>query len=114
MGGQILNRSLYRNLVSTLANMYNRALLGLSIRDISSGYKCYRREVIEALDFDRFLSTGYSIGAETLYKIKKKEFTMKEIAITFKNREAGVSKCGLGEMIDYLIKIFLLKLKEWR
>ncbi len=112
IGGRILNRSLYRNIISTLANIYNRAILGLSVRDVSSGYKCYRRNVIEALDFDHFLSEGYSIGAETLYRIKEKGFTMKEIAITFKNREYGVSKCGIEVMADYLIKIFLIRLKD--
>ncbi len=111
VGGRILNRSLYRNLISTLANIYNRTILGLSIRDVSSGYKCYRREVIEALDFDEFLSTGYSIGAETLYRVKRLGFTMKEIAITFKNREIGVSKVGIKEMADYLLKVILIRVK---
>ena len=110
VGGRILNRSIYRNAISTLANIYNRVLLGLSVRDVSSGYKCYRREVIEALDFDDFLSTGYSIGAETLYRVKKTGFKMKEIAITFKNREVGVSKVGIREMSDYLLKILFIRL----
>ncbi len=111
VGGRILNRSLYRNMISTLANFYNRTILGLQVRDVSSGFKLYKREVIEALDFSEFASTGYSIGAETLYRIKKQGFSMKEVAITFRNREVGSSKMNWKIMLDYLVKIIQIRVK---
>jgi len=111
VGGHIINRDIYRNVISKLANIYNRTILGLSIRDVSSGFKCYKREVIEALPFDKFLSKGYSIGAETLYRVKKLGFSMKEIPIIFKNREVGESKLTAKIMSDYMFKVLLIRLK---
>jgi dolichol-phosphate mannosyltransferase len=111
VGGRILNRDLFRNIVSSIANIYNRSVLGLSVRDVSSGFKCYRREVMESLDFDKFLSDGYSIGAETIYRINNLGFKMKEVPIVFKNRELGESKLTAKIMSDYFIKVLLIRLR---
>ncbi len=111
VGGRIVDRGIYRNILSTFANIFNRTMLGLDVRDVSSGYKCYRRKVMESLNFDEFLSKGYSIGAETLYKIKKQGFTMKEIAIVFRNRKYGKSKLTTKILSDYMLKVLLIRLR---
>ena len=107
--GFMANRSWFRNFLSNFANVYNRFFLGLNIRDISGGFKCYRREVMASLDLDRFVSTGYTIGAETLYRISKKGFRICEIPIIFKDRVYGISKCTPKVMLNYLYKIIQIR-----
>lgn len=111
VGGRILDRSIYRNIISSVANVYNRIFLGLHVRDVSSGFKCYRREVIKALDFPSFVSRGYSIGAETLFRVARLGFTMEEIPITFRNRKFGASKCDTKEKVDYVVRIMQIRLR---
>jgi len=111
--GRIEKRSFVRNVVSFFANIYIRAMLGMKIRDMSSGYKCYRKEVLESIDFSKIKSKGYSIGAEMLYIIKKKGFTLYEIPIVFRNRRAGKSKAGIGETLRYLWTILIIRLRSW-
>ncbi|MBI5300434.1 MAG: polyprenol monophosphomannose synthase [Deltaproteobacteria bacterium] len=108
-GGVIENRSWFRNRLSDVINFFNRWFLGLKIRDISGGYKCYRREVLASLNFDRFVSTGYSIGAELLYRISKNKFKMVEIPIHFHNRIHGYSKCDLRQMVNYGFKLVQIR-----
>lgn len=112
-GGTIENRNWFRNCLSDVINFFNRLLLGSKVKDISGGYKCYRREVLAALDFDRFVSTDYSIGAELLYKISKKKFRIMEIPIHFHNRIYGRSKCGIRQMINYGWKLIQIRFFSW-
>ncbi|OGQ05316.1 MAG: hypothetical protein A2W61_06500 [Deltaproteobacteria bacterium RIFCSPLOWO2_01_44_7] len=107
--GRIVYRSWFRNFLSDFANIYNRTLLGLKIRDVSGGFKCYRRKVLASLDLNRFISTGYTIGAETLYRISKKGFKIKEIPIIFRDRTYGASKCTFKVMLNYAYKIWQIR-----
>ena len=90
-----------RRVISNGANMFTRLLLGWHTRDWCGGYKCYRKEALGSLDFDRFYSTGYSIGMETLYRLKKKGFTFVEIPIEFTDTRTGESKFSVSEIIGY-------------
>ena len=107
--GNIEDRSFFRNFISLIVNSYNKIMLNIPIRDISGGFKCYKKEVLESVDLDSFKSTGYTIGAETLYKIKKKGYVIKEIPIIFKNRERGKSKCDYRQILGYPIKILQIR-----
>lgn len=113
-GGNIASRSVWRNFVSRVANFYNHLFLGVwGIQDTASGFKCSRREVLEKIKLDKFVSTGYSIGIEQLYRTAKKGFKIKEIPIIFSDRNAGKSKMGLGSMVDYMITVFKIRFAPW-
>ena len=90
-GGSMGSRNFYRMCVTTGASLYARLMLGWGIKEWHSGYKCYRKKVLASLDFDKFLSQGYSIGMETVYRAVKKGYTIKEIPIIFRERTQGRS-----------------------
>ncbi len=96
-GSKIGPRSAIRKVTSWGAGLYTRTVLGLNIRDWSSGYKCYHKRALAGLDFDSIHSKGYSIGMETLYMLAKSAYTYKEIPITFPDRVHGESKYSSKE-----------------
>ena len=114
-GGGITDRGRWRNMTSDIANFYNQFFLGLhSIKDTSGGYKCYKKKVLEAVNLDTFVSSGYSIGAEMLYRANKKGFKMKEIPIVFHNRVVGKSKAGISEYFKYIWTVFIIYLGNYQ
>lgn len=113
-GGGVLGWPLSRKVISTCSNMVYRLILGTKIHDLSGGYKCYKKEVIESLEFDEFYSRGYSIGVETLFRCYKKGFTFLEIPIIFQNRAKGKSKFRWKEAIDALGVVTRLVMKYGR
>jgi dolichol-phosphate mannosyltransferase len=96
-GGKQIERSFYRELVSVGSNLVYRLILGTAVRDISGGFKCYRRQALTALDWDRFFSHGYSIGMETVFRQERMGLRIVEIPITFADRRFGLSKFRLRE-----------------
>jgi dolichol-phosphate mannosyltransferase len=91
-GVTVVNWPLTRLILSYGANLYTRIITGLPIKDATGGYKCFRRQVLAALDFDRVKSDGYGFQIEINYKAWRKKFRIKEIPILFVDRRAGVSK----------------------
>lgn len=90
-GGGEVNRSILRRFISHLSNIYLRKLLGIKIRDCTSGFRCYRSEVLKEIDLDSLISKGPAIVSEILYKIHLKKFRIKEIPIVYRERERGKS-----------------------
>ena len=88
-GGKTLNWDKKRKLVSYFGNIYARIILGVPIRDLTTGYKCYRREIIEYINTKNITSIGYVFQIETSYIVHKKGFKIKEIHITFTERRLG-------------------------
>ncbi|MFC1786444.1 polyprenol monophosphomannose synthase [Halobacteriota archaeon] len=109
-GGNSINCHFKNILLSHISNIYNRIILGLEVKDSSGGYKCYRKEVLGSINLDNYFSKGYSVGPETLFKIKQKKFTMKEIPIIFRNRAKGLSKSNIKIIIEYPIVVLKLRL----
>jgi len=91
-GVNVINWPLSRLLLSLWANWYTRTITGMPIQDCTSGYKCFRREVLENIDLDRISSDGYSFQIEVNYKAWKKDFRICEIPIIFVDRKKGDSK----------------------
>jgi len=91
-GGQDSDRGFLRRCISWGANRYLRLLLGLGLYDCSSGFKCYRREVLERLDPRTLRATGPEIGPESLYRVKQFGFRIVEVPIAFVDRQLGKSK----------------------
>lgn len=107
-GGKAI-RNPIRRLISGGANLYAQLLLGRGIKDWCGGYKCYRREALESLDFDEFYSNGYSIGMETLYRLTQQGLSYKEIPIMFIDEREGQSKFSLKEILSYIRVALLLR-----
>lgn len=112
-GVNVVNWPMSRLLLSWLANVYTRFATGMPVRDATSGFKCYRRRALEAVDFDRIHSDGYAFQIEIDFKVWKKDFRVKEIPIVFVDRTIGVSKMNrhiIGEAFWMVWKLRLLSL----
>src|SRR5207253_7230755 len=88
-GGRIGNWGLVRRIISRGGCLYAQALLGLRLRDLTGGFKCYRRAVLERIDLDAIDSRGYAFQIETTYRALRAGFRVVEIPITFVHREVG-------------------------
>ncbi|MBD3218535.1 MAG: glycosyltransferase [candidate division Zixibacteria bacterium] len=91
-GVNVINWPMSRLLLSYYANVYTRIVTGLPLRDATGGFKCFRREVLEAIDLDEVRSNGYSFQIEMSFRAHKKGFKIKEIPIIFTDRVQGKSK----------------------
>ncbi|MCU0638359.1 MAG: polyprenol monophosphomannose synthase [Candidatus Krumholzibacteria bacterium] len=91
-GITVVNWPLKRLMLSTGANIYTRKVTGLPLKDSTGGFKCFRREVLEALPLDTIRSDGYSFQIEMNFFCWKKGFRIREIPIIFTDRRVGVSK----------------------
>ncbi len=109
-GGGSLAWSTRRQALSKLSNLYARTILGLSYHDITSGFKCFRKEVLEALPLDQFISVGYVFQVETTYRAHQRGFRITEMPIIFHRREAGRSKLTPRIVVESCLKIIKLRL----
>ncbi len=91
-GGRTENWGLMRRLISRGGNVYARAVLGIATDDLTSGFKCFRREVLDAIDLDAISSEGYAFQIEMTYRALQKSFEVAEVPITFVDRREGKSK----------------------
>ncbi len=91
-GVNVINWPMSRLLLSYYANVYSRIITGLPVRDATGGFKCFRREVLEAIDLDKVQSNGYSFQIEMSFRAWRKQFRIKEIPIVFEDRRLGQSK----------------------
>jgi len=108
-GGKTMNWNLSRRLVSHFGNVYARVVLGLPIRDLTTGYKCYHRRVIEYLATQPIDSIGYVFQVETSYLAHKKGFRVKEIPITFVERRSGTSKFNFRIIWESFWRVWKLR-----
>jgi dolichol-phosphate mannosyltransferase len=91
-GGAVTDWGLLRRLISAGGSAYARFVLGLKIRDLTGGFKCFRSEVLEAIDFETVRSRGYAFQVELTYRAVEHGFRVVEVPITFRDREHGQSK----------------------
>lgn len=91
-GGGVENWSRLRQAISRGGGTYARLVLGLPIRDLTGGFKCFRREVLEAIDLEAIASRGYAFQVEMTYRAVELGFTVTEVPIVFRERRAGASK----------------------
>ena len=97
-GGGIRNWPWHRKFLSGFANVYTRALLRLPVRDCTSGFRCYSREVLEKVDPFAVRSSGYSFLEEMVWRVQRKGFRIGEVPILFEDRERGQSKIDGSEI----------------
>jgi dolichol-phosphate mannosyltransferase len=91
-GGGVRDWGLLRRFISEGGSTYARLVLGLKVRDLTGGFKCFRREVLEAIHFDSVRSQGYAFQVELTYRAVQAGFRVQEVPIVFRDREHGTSK----------------------
>jgi dolichol-phosphate mannosyltransferase len=110
-GVNVINWPMGRLLLSYYANVYTRVITGLPLRDATGGFKCFRREVLEAINLDDVRSSGYSFQIEMSMRAWKRGFRIKEIPIIFYDRVAGKSKMSKKIMREAIWMVWALRLK---
>jgi len=95
-GGNVENWPRNRVMMSFLASVYVNSILWMGIRDCTAGFKCYRREVLEAIELDKIRFIGYAFQIEMKYKAQRLGFNAAEVPITFIDRQFGESKMSMG------------------
>jgi dolichol-phosphate mannosyltransferase len=113
-GGAIVNWPRRRLLLSRFANVYVRTLTGLSARDCTSGYRCWRRDALATLPLDRFVSDGYSFLVEMLFLAARQGRRIAEVPITYVERREGQSKMSRAVILESAITPWRLVATEGR
>ncbi len=113
-GGGISNWRLHRRLLSRFANLYTRVLLRLPVHDCTSGYRCYSRRVLEAVDPFTIRSSGYSFLEEMVWRVHRAGFRIREVPILFEDRKAGSSKIDRVEIFQAAWHVLVTALKGRR
>jgi dolichol-phosphate mannosyltransferase len=113
-GGRVENWGLGRRLVSRAGSVYARLVLGIGIQDLTGGFKCFRRVVLETIDLDSVSSLGYTFQVETTYRALRAGFRVEEVAIAFSDREMGGSKMTNRIVAEAVWRIPALRLAAVR
>ena len=113
-GGAVRNWGLVRRFVSAGGSLYARIVLGVRVRDLTGGFKCYRRRVLETIDLGAVHSKGYAFQIETTYRALRAGFTVVEVPITFSDREVGGSKMSRAIVAEAIWKVPALRLSALR
>lgn len=111
-GVNVINWPMGRLILSYLANFYTRFITGLPVHDATGGYKCFRREVLEAIDLNKIKSNGYAFQIEMTYKAWKKSFRIKEISIIFVDRVKGNSKMSKKIVREAIFMVWKLRIRS--
>jgi dolichol-phosphate mannosyltransferase len=110
-GGGTENWGLLRRLVSRGGCIYAQVLLGVRVRDLTGGFKCFRREALEAIDLDALSAHGYAFQIETTYRVLRAGLRVEEIPIRFVDRRVGSSKMSRAIVAEAIWKVPLLRLR---
>lgn len=110
-GVNVVNWPLSRVLLSYAASLYVRLITGMKIFDPTSGFVCYRRSVLEAIDLDEITFIGYAFQIEMKYNTYKKKFNIQEIPIIFTDRIYGISKLSKGIIKEAVFGVIQMRLK---
>jgi dolichol-phosphate mannosyltransferase len=101
-----------RLLLSKFGNLYASRILGLKLTDLTSGFRCYKRQALQAIDLDKIYSNGYAFQIEMAYLIKRAGFRVGEMPITFYERASGSSKMSKKIVREAIILPWRLRIKE--
>ena len=109
-GGGVEDWGAVRRAISAGGSLYARVLLGVPVRDLTGGFKCFRRAVLETIDLDAIHSRGYAFQIELTYRALRRGFRVREIPIRFVDREVGGSKMSRSIVLEAIWKVPLLRL----
>jgi dolichol-phosphate mannosyltransferase len=112
VGGDTPNWSVLRRLISGTGNIFARLMLGIPVHDCTSGFRCYRRRVLEKIDLDAVQSGGYAFQVELTYHVMMQGFQMVETPIVFKDRRCGKSKMSHAIVLEALTYVLRARLSQ--
>jgi dolichol-phosphate mannosyltransferase len=107
VGGRVVNWPWHRLLLSRGANLYTRIALGMPVRDATAGYRAYRMPVLDKLDLEAVASAGYCFQVDLTWRAYQEGFRVREVPITFTERERGQSKMSLSIVREALWRVTL-------
>jgi dolichol-phosphate mannosyltransferase len=107
--GRDQNRSILRRLITYFVRSFIRRLYRIPVRDVSSGFRCFKRKVLEAVDLDDLISVGQSVVLEILYKTHLLNFRIGEVPITFVDRQRGKTKLNFLALVETLVMALKFK-----
>ena len=110
-GGGTANWGLLRRIVSRGGCLYAQVILGLGVRDLTGGFKCFRREALESIDLDALSAHGYAFQIEATYRVKRAGLRVQEVPITFVERRAGASKMTGSIVAEAMWRVPVLRLR---
>ena len=113
-GGGTVNWGLGRRLISRGGSLYARLVLGVHVRDLTGGFKCFRRVVLETIDLDAIAARGYGFQIEGTYRAIRAGFRVVELPITFVDRRVGESKMSGAIVVEAVRQVPLLRWKALR
>jgi dolichol-phosphate mannosyltransferase len=111
-GGKVQNWPLNRLMLSYGASLYVRIITGMPVKDPTAGFICYKREILERINLDRVRFIGYAFQIEMKYKSFLKGARIKEVPITFKDREKGISKMSTKIFKEGLLGVVILRMEK--
>ena len=112
-GVNIVNWPMSRLLMSFFASKYVKFITGMPIHDSTAGFKCYKREVLETINFDKIQFVGYAFQIEMKFKAWKYGFNVVEVPVVFTDRTEGESKMSSGIFMEAVIGVIQMKLKSF-
>ncbi len=111
-GGNVQGWNWRRNLQSKAAMSFARFILSLKTKDITAGFRCYTSQILKQIELDKIKSNSYAFQEEMIYLCEKKGFKIKEIPVTFIDRQFGKSKLGFKDILEFFLTIFRLRFKQ--
>ena len=112
-GGGTVHWGALRKLISRGGSLYARTILGLTVRDLTGGFKCFRREVLEGIDLATVECTGYAFQIELTYRAVRRGFTVRELPFVFADRRVGHSKMSRRIVLEAIRKVWSIRRSGW-
>jgi len=108
-GGNVEGWNWSRNLQSQAAMLFAKIILNLKTKDLTAGFRCYRVSTLKQINLDKIKSNGYAFQEEMIYLCERKGFKIKEIPVTFVDRQFGQSKLGFKDILEFFITVLRLR-----
>jgi dolichol-phosphate mannosyltransferase len=112
-GGGVMDWGPVRRFISRGGSAYARMALGLPVRDLTGGFKCFRREVLEAIRLESIEARGYAFQVETTYRAIKSGFRVVEVPIVFSDRREGTSKMSKSIVAEAMWRVPAMRFRRW-
>jgi dolichol-phosphate mannosyltransferase len=113
-GGGTVNWGILRKIISRGGSLYARTILGIPVRDLTGGFKCFHRRVLESIDLPTVECSGYAFQIELTYRAIRRGFRVKEIPIVFVDRRVGQSKMSKRIVLEALCKVWSIRRSNFR
>lgn len=110
-GGGITEWGQVRRLLSRGGSLYSRTILRVPVRDLTGGFKCFRREVLETIDLNEVAASGYSFQVEMTWRVVRAGFSVMEVPITFRERDQGESKMTTAIVAEAAWRVPAMRLR---